>query len=164
MGAGGTAAGRKPGLAVGDTVEIGSFGFTGTVVGEPDDSQKIEVLVGSARIRIELSRVRKSGTTLPSETHLETSVKLAPGRAGTLASGEIDLRGLRLHEALERLDDYLDTALAQGMAQVRIVHGKGTGVLRQGVWRHLANHDAASEFDFAPRERGGDGATEVTLA
>ncbi|MDA1036684.1 MAG: endonuclease MutS2, partial [Chloroflexi bacterium] len=156
--------GRKPGLVVGDQVEIGSFGFIGRVVGEPDDNQKVEILVGSARIRIELSRLRKSGTKLPGETHIETSIKLAAGRAGSPASGEVDLRGLRLHEALERLDDYLDTALAQGMAQVRIIHGKGTGVLRQGVWRHLANHAAVSEFDFAPRDRGGDGATEVTLA
>jgi DNA mismatch repair protein MutS2 len=156
--------GRKPGLVVGDTVDIGSFGFTGTVVSVPDDNQKIGVLVGSAQIKIELSRLRKSGTTLPSKTRIDTSVKLAPGRAGGPTNGELDLRGLRLHEALERLDDYLDKALAQGMAEVRIIHGKGTGVLRQGVWRHLANHDVASEFDFAPRDRGGDGATEVTLA
>jgi DNA mismatch repair protein MutS2 len=151
-------------LVVGDTVDIGSFGFTGTVVSVPDDNQKIGVLVGSAQIKIELSRLRKSGTTLPSKTRIDTSVKLAPGRAGGPTNGELDLRGLRLHEALERLDDYLDKALAQGMAEVRIIHGKGTGVLRQGVWRHLANHDVASEFDFAPRDRGGDGATEVTLA
>jgi len=155
--------GRKPGLTVGDTVEIGSFGFTGTVVSEPDDNQKIDILVGSARIKIELSRLRKSGTKLPSETHIDTSIKLAVGRVGSPDSSEIDLRGLRLHEAVERLDDYLDTALARGVAQVRIIHGKGTGVLRQGVWRHLANHGAVSEFDFAPRDRGGDGATEVTL-
>jgi DNA mismatch repair protein MutS2 len=156
--------GRKPGLTVGDTVEIGSFGFTGTVVSEPDDNQKIDILVGSARIKIELSRLRKSGTKLPSETHIDTSIKLAVGRVGSPDSSELDLRGLRLHEAVELLDDYLDTALARGEVQVRIIHGKGTGVLRQGVWRHLANHSAVSEFDFAPRDRGGDGATEVTLA
>jgi DNA mismatch repair protein MutS2 len=95
---------------------------------------------------------------------IETSIKLAPGRSGAAANAELDLRGLRLHDALERLDDYLDAALAQGMSHARIIHGKGTGALRQGVWRHLAGHGAIEEFDFAPRDRGGDGATEVSLA
>ena len=67
-------------------------------------------------------------------------------------------------EALERVDAYLDSALAQGVRHVRIVHGKGTGALRQGVWHHLASHPIGAAFDFAPPERGGDGATEVELA
>jgi DNA mismatch repair protein MutS2 len=154
---------RKRAIAVGDTVEIGSLGFVGTVLTEPDADHKLEVLVGSARIRMEVSRLRKAEAG-PRETTIETSVMLAPGRAGSPASGELDLRGMRLHEALERLDDYLDAALAQGMQQVRIVHGKGTGALRQGVWRHLAGHSAIEGYEFAPRERGGDGATEVELA
>jgi DNA mismatch repair protein MutS2 len=157
-------AGRKSVIAVGDMVEIGSMGFSGKVLSEPDDDQKVEVLVGSARIKMEISRIRKAGRAGPGEVKIETSIKLAPGRSGAPANAELDLRGLRLHEALERLDDYLDAALAQGMTAARIIHGKGTGALRQGVWRHLANHGAIDEFDFAPRDRGGDGATEITLA
>ena len=163
-GRGAKPAGRKSAIVVGDTVEIGSLGFTGTVLTDPDEDRRLEILVGSARIRIELSRLRKSGATPDPESRIETSVKLAPGRAGAPNGGEIDLRGLRLHEAVERLDDYLDGALAQDMQYVRIIHGKGTGALRQGVWRHLAGHPAIAEFEFAPSERGGDGATEVTLA
>ena len=157
-------AGRKSVIAVGDMVEIGSMGFSGKVLSDPDDDQKVEVLVGSARIKMEISRIRKAGRAGPGEVKIETSIKLAPGRSGAPANAELDLRGLRLHEALERLDDYLDAALAQGMTAARIIHGKGTGALRQGVWRHLANHGAIDEFDFAPRDRGGDGATEITLA
>ena len=156
--------GRKSAISVGDTVEIGSMGFSGTVVSVPDDDQKVEVQVGSARIRMEMSRLRKAGPAAPGDVHIETSIKLAPGRAGAHAEVELDLRGLRLHDAVERLDDYLDNALAQGLTHVRIIHGKGTGALRQGVWRHLANHGAIDQFDFAPQYRGGDGATEVTLA
>jgi DNA mismatch repair protein MutS2 len=157
-------AGRKSAIAVGDIVEIGSMGFSGKVLSEPDSDEKVEVLVGSARIKMEISRIRKAGPVGPGEVKIETSIKLAPGRSGALADAELDLRGLRLHEALERLDDYLDAALAQGMTHARIIHGKGTGALRQGVWHHLANHAAIDEFDFAPRDRGGDGATEITLA
>jgi len=155
--------GRKTAIAIGDNVEIGSMGFAGTVVSAPDDDQKVEVLVGSARIRMETSRLRKAGTAAP-PVHIETSIKLAPGRSATPAEVELDVRGMRLYEAVERLDDYLDNALAQGLTHVRIIHGKGTGVLRKGVWGHLANHGAIDQFDFAPNDRGGDGATEITLA
>jgi DNA mismatch repair protein MutS2 len=156
-------AGRKTTIAVGDNVEIGSMGFAGKVVSAPDDDQKVEVLVGSARIRVDTSRLRKAGAVSP-PTHVETSIKLAPGRSGAPAEVELDLRGMRLHESLERLDDYLDNALAQGLTHARIIHGKGTGALRKGVWLHLANHGAIDQFDFAPNDRGGDGATEITLA
>ena len=156
-------AARKSAIAIGDMVTIGSLGFTGTVLTVPDEDHRLEVLVGSARIKMELSRLRKADAG-PAETFVETSVTLAPGRAAAATGGELDLRGLRLHDALERLDDYLDSALAQGMQQVRIIHGKGTGALRQGVWRHLSGHAAIARFDYAPRDRGGDGATEVELA
>jgi DNA mismatch repair protein MutS2 len=156
--------GRKSAIVVGDLVEIGSMGFVGKVLTEPDDDQKVEVLVGSARIKMEVARIRKTGPPEPGEIKIQTSIKLAPGRSGAPANAELDLRGMRLHEALERLDDYLDAALAQGMSAARIIHGKGTGALRQGVWRHLAKHGAIDEFDFAPNDRGGDGATEITLA
>ncbi|MEX2598558.1 MAG: endonuclease MutS2 [Dehalococcoidia bacterium] len=153
----------KPALAIGDTVEIGSLGFTGKVLTDPDDDSKVEVLVGSARIRTELSRLRKKGAA-PEKERVHTSVRLNPSKALVGAEQEVDLRGLRLHDALERLDGFLDQALAQGVSHVRIIHGKGTGALRQGVWRHLATHSASAGFDFAPRDRGGDGATELELA
>ena len=153
---------RAP-FSVGDTVEIGSLGFTGQVLSEPDADQKVEVLVGSARIKMETARLKKAGAA-PADTRVYTSIQLAPEKAGRITQMELDLRGLRLHEALERLDSYLDDSLSHGLTHVRIIHGKGTGTLRQGVWHHLANHPTIDAFDFAPRERGGDGATEVTLA
>jgi len=157
-------AARKRTLAVGDIVQIGSLGFTGTVLTEPDDDQKLEVLVGSARIKMEASRLRKTDGTQGGTPIEQPSIQLTRDLAPGSTSGELDLRGLRLHDAVERLDDYLDRALAQDMQSVRIIHGKGTGALRQGVWRHLAGHAAIASFDYAPRERGGDGATEVELA
>ena len=113
---------------------------------------------------MEISRLRKVGSIGPQETRIETRIELAPGRSKEQVKTELDLRGLRLHDALEKLDAYLDAAVSQGMPHARIIHGKGTGVLRQGVWRHLASHDAIEEFDYAAHDHGGDGATEVTLA
>ncbi len=155
---------RKAVVEVGDTVEIGPLGLTGKVLTSPDGDSKVEVQVGSAKVRMELSRLRKVGEPLMEKAPVQTSVRLDPSKALVGVAQELDLRGLRLQEALERLDAYLDQAVAQGVTHVRIIHGKGTGALRQGVWRHLATHPAAEAFDFAPREQGGDGATEVALA
>ena len=153
---------RKVAIAVGDTVSIGPLGFTGTVVTAPGDDKKAEVLVGSARIRMDVERLRKVGSS-PDQRPGRITVSLRPDGPVLGAEPELDLRGLRLHESLERLDAFLDTALAQGSRRLRVIHGKGTGVLRQGVWKHLAGHPGVGRFDFAPREAGGDGATEVEL-
>ncbi len=154
---------RRTPISPGDIVEIGALGFTGEVLSGPGPDAKVDVLVGTARIRLELARLRKVGEGAPrppSTTH----VTLSPKEPFAAEGSELDIRGMRLHEALERLDAYLDSALAHGVERVRIVHGKGTGALRQGVWHHLAGHPNGAAFDFAPPERGGDGATEVELA
>jgi DNA mismatch repair protein MutS2 len=65
--------------------------------------------------------------------------------------------------ALEKLDEYLDAALLGSRAQVRVVHGHGTGRLRDAVRAHLARHAAVATSAAAPPQQGGDGATVVTL-
>ena len=76
----------------------------------------------------------------------------------------MDVRGKRADDAVEALETYLDAALAHGLARVRVIHGKGTGALRNAVWRRLAAGREAASYALAPRERGGEGATEVELA
>lgn len=157
------ARGRKAELRAGETVEVGALGLTGTVLAAPDASARVEVLVGSARLRLEASRLRRTGeASEPREGR--SSITLAEPRHAASSGDEIDIRGARVPEALEQLDAYIDAATARGMGRVRIVHGKGAGALRQAVWRHLAGNRAVGGYAFAPRERGGDGATEVELA
>ena len=155
---------RRGALAVGDVVEVSPLGFTGTVTAAPDDAQRVEVLVGSARIRLDASRLHKVAGAPEPPAPGRVSVRLRADRPVLGSEPELDLRGLRLHESLERLDRFLDDALAQGAARVRIIHGKGTGVLRQGVWKHLASHPAVRRYDFASAQQGGDGATDVEFA
>ena len=54
-------------------------------------------------------------------------------------------------------------ALVQDRKQVVVIHGKGTGVLRHGIWRHLALHESIHHYDFAPSDSGGDGVTVIEL-
>jgi len=157
-------ASRRAAIAEGDTVEIGSLGFTGQVLSGPDADKRVEVRIGSARLWMDASRLRRVDAPLAdTAARPHTSIRLSPERQAIGAEPEVDLRGMRAADALEKLDDHLDAALAQGRPGVRVVHGKGTGALRRAVWEHLAGHNGVARFDFAPPNRGGDGATEVEL-
>jgi len=79
-------------------------------------------------------------------------------------SGEVHLRRLTVEEALLKLDKYLDDALMAGLWQVRVVHGKGTGTLRQVVHRVLAKHPLVKSYRLGGYGEGGAGVTIVELA
>ena len=150
-------------LAEGDLVEVAPLGMRGTVVSAPPGGGRVEVLVGSARIRVDAKQARRLGRA-PQPRPPATGIQLRPDRPLMGVEPEVDLRGMGLQDAMERLDHFLDDALAEGRSRIRVVHGKGTGVLRDGVWRHLAGHRSVGSYAFAARERGGDGATDVELA
>ena len=79
-------------------------------------------------------------------------------------SNEVHLRHLTVDEALLKLDKYLDDALMAGLWQVRVVHGKGTGTLRQVVHRVLAKHPLVKSYRLGGYGEGGAGVTIVELA
>ncbi len=79
-------------------------------------------------------------------------------------SDEVHLRRLTVEEALLKLDKYLDDALMAGLWQVRVVHGKGTGTLRQVVHRVLAKHPLVKSYRLGGYGEGGAGVTIVELA
>jgi len=123
----------------------------------------VEVLVGSARVRLNAASLKRVGSARAPRPAGVTSIQLVEDRLALPLDPELDLRGLRLQESLERLDQFLDSALTMGRHHVRVIHGKGTGTLRQGVWKHLANHLSVQHYDFADAQHGGNGATEVEL-
>jgi len=76
---------------------------------------------------------------------------------------ELDLHSLTVEEALPRLDELLYAAYQSGLYRVWVVHGKGTGILRREVGRHLANHPLVKSYGPADTSHGGIGATQVEL-
>ena len=84
------------------------------------------------------------------------------GRARSVASS-LDLRGARVDEALEALSRYLDDASLAGLEQVTIIHGLGTGALRDAVRAQAGSHPLVKSFRAGERGEGGDGATIVRL-
>jgi DNA mismatch repair protein MutS2 len=77
---------------------------------------------------------------------------------------ELDLHALTVVEALPKLDEFLHSSFRAGYYRVRIVHGKGTGVLKLEVGRYLSGHPLVLAYRFADTWHGGVGATEVDLS
>ncbi|HEY8492433.1 MAG TPA: Smr/MutS family protein [Myxococcota bacterium] len=84
----------------------------------------------------------------------------APSRGG---SERCDVRGLRVEEAIAELERALDRAALAHRARLEVVHGIGTGALRDAVRAHLAGSPYVERFGPAPPEAGGEGVTEITL-
>jgi DNA mismatch repair protein MutS2 len=76
---------------------------------------------------------------------------------------EVDLRGLTAEEAIEALDRHLDGAILAGYPSVRIIHGKGTGVLRTRVKNYLEKHAQVTSFELGQWNEGGAGVTVAKL-
>ena len=75
----------------------------------------------------------------------------------------LDLRGKRYEEAMQELDAFIDQALLNNMSQVDIIHGIGTGVIRDAVTQYLRRHRHVKSFEYAPQSAGGSGCTIATL-
>ena len=76
---------------------------------------------------------------------------------------DLDLHGCTVDEALPKIDAFLNDTYRAGLHYVRIVHGKGSGILRREVGRYLGSHPLVKSFHLADRYGGSIGATEVTL-
>ncbi len=77
---------------------------------------------------------------------------------------ELNLRGMRAEEALDKLDAYLGEAYASGMPFARIIHGKGTGRLRQVIREALKNSSYVSSYEEGGEKEGGEGVTVAHFA
>lgn len=102
--------------------------------------------------------VKKSSNKLPNVT-INT---ITSGEAAN-TSGELDIRGSRVHEIGDIVRQFVDDSSIQGLTSVRIIHGDGTGALREAIRVLLSKHSLVSSFSAAPRNRGGNGATIVDL-
>jgi len=85
-------------------------------------------------------------------------------RAPAYAAQEIEVRGQTLDEALPKIDKFLDDGFRAGVPRMRVVHGKGTGKMRNAVRAMLTKHPLVKGFDFAAPNEGGEGVTVVDMA
>ena len=148
--------------AVGDTVWVPSLNQRGQLL--KLGGKQAEVQIGSMRMTVPAQDLQSVAPppALPTVPAKLVATKLRATATAT-TEPEIHLRGMRVDEALLELDRYLDAAMLAGLREVRIVHGKGTGALRQAVTARLADYPHVGRARVAPREQGGDGVTLVEL-
>lgn len=127
-------------------------------------AERIEVDLGGLRLWAKLTDlVQPSAPKLSEQERRKISVSFDAASASA-PQLELNVRGMTASEAIRELDLYLDKLLLAGLTHGYIVHGKGTGVLRREIRRHLATLRHVKSFDSAPPHQGGDGVTIVELA
>ncbi len=148
-------------LRLGERVTVSTLNAEGvvTALGESD----AEVQIGTIRVRARLSDLfKKSG-----EPVLEEKKKVAARETSVPNSKspgmEVDLRGLMADDALDKMERYLEQAYLSGLPFVRIIHGKGTGKLRQAVREALRGHEYVKTFEEGGDKEGGEGVTVAKL-
>ncbi|MBQ6847517.1 MAG: endonuclease MutS2 [Clostridia bacterium] len=148
----------------GDIVIVADLGQDATVIDVKPDKCEAYVMLGAIKMWVSFENLRLKRKNAPS-TELKKTRKVTGmmSRANREVSGEIDIRGLDSNEALLELDRYIDNAIVSGLETVRIIHGKGTGVLRQSVGSHLRSHKAIKSFRLGTFGEGENGVTIAEL-
>ncbi|MCL4514697.1 MAG: endonuclease MutS2 [Firmicutes bacterium] len=172
-------------IQVGETVYAAALGQNVQILARPNSSGEVLVQAGIMKVTVKEADLepavaedgQKEKPTWREAGRQGGSVRAAAFKAaaydtgiGTLAkaktasiSPELDLRGLTVEEAWEKTDKYLDDAFLAGLPQIRIIHGKGTGALRQAIRDRLRAHPNVGSFRFGAFNEGGDGVTVVDL-
>jgi DNA mismatch repair protein MutS2 len=160
-------------LKVGERVRLANLNTEGIIT--TLSGEEAEVMVGSIRVRAKTEDLRrkeeeppaddakqpvkgkKAATPLPQDRPSSVRLASSPGL-------ELDLRGQNSEDALDMLETYLDKAYLAGMPFVRIIHGKGTGKLRQVVRESLRSHPHVKSFEEGGEKEGGEGVTVAKIA
>lgn len=154
--------GDRPAWRVGDRARSASGGWEGRVAALDKDGNRATLEAGGMRVAVDLDDLVPAVTPVAPSTPSTNVSAVTMSRARSVASS-LDLRGARVEEALETLSRYLDDASLAGLRSVVIIHGLGTGALRDAVRATAASHPLVSAVRAGERGEGGDGATIVTL-
>lgn len=154
-------------LRIGMKVQVISLGMEGVIIGLSEN--EAEVQIGRLRLRSRFADLRHPGSQVDEEVKpkpvkvsvpetRKTSPEPKPG-----PGMELDIRGQRAEDALDLLDRYIDSAYSSGLPFVRIIHGKGTGRLRQVIREALHASTQVQRFESGMDNEGGDGVTIAHL-
>ena len=152
---------KKRAPKIGDDIIVLSYGQRGTLTNQLKDG-RWEAQVGLIKMTLEEKEfdLVQAQQETPVKKKQVNIVKRAGGKG---PQARLDLRGKRYEEAMKALDAFIDQALLNNMAQVDIIHGIGTGVIREGVTKYLQRNKQVKSFGYAPQNAGGSGATIVTF-
>lgn len=146
-------------ITVGEEVFLPSLNMKVIVLSKPDNKGEVLVQAGIMKINAKANELRGTKGISTKRTIKKREANLNLNRV----ANSIDLRGMDAEEAIYNVDKYLDDAYVSGLNEVTIIHGKGTGVLRQSIAEMLRKHPHAKNFRLGEYGEGGNGVTVVEL-
>ncbi|MBD1492301.1 endonuclease MutS2 [Weissella confusa] len=147
---------KSQNIEAGDTVLVREYGQQGTVKRKLKDG-KFEVQKGILKMVLAEDEIEKQNVAeVKSEQKAAPKPRVNTSKAVNRAnaSATLDLRGQRYEAAMSELDQFIDRALLNNLPSVEIIHGKGTGAIRQGVQEYLRSHRAVKNFNFTGPDQG----------
>ena len=147
-------------VRIGEHVEIVHLQTKGTVLSLPNRKGEVQIQAGIVKLNAHLSQLRVIEKPKPQKSKVVNKVALSQKAPVAM---QVDIRGMNLEEGISAVDNYLASATLAGLHEVTIVHGKGTGVLRVGIQRHLKKHMQVKKYRDGLYGEGEQGVTIVTL-
>ena len=148
---------------INDEVFVNTIGKKATVLKVDLSSGRVYVSAGAIRLWVSLDELRVAVTKPDNKTRKPRTVTGIASRAERSIAGEIDIRGMASDEAIIELDRYIDNAVLSGITDIRIIHGKGTGVLRKAVQAHLKHHKNIESYRLGVFGEGENGVTVAQI-
>lgn len=147
-------------LKLGDIVIIEGINERAEVISEPDNNGNIKLQMGILKMDSNIKNVTKIEGDSKTEKNIQ---KVYNAKKAMNISPTLDLRGQRYDDAMRNLDKYLDDAMLAGLSKAKIIHGKGTGALINGVTENLKNDKRIADFRLGDDKEGGYGVTIVSF-
>ncbi len=149
-------------IEVGDEVEVLGMGEVGEVISNPNKKGDVQVQIGIMKINANIKNLKfvESKEVKKANTNIKNIIK---NKTNTNINRELDLRGYNIEEAIYVIDKFLDDAYIVGLKEVFLIHGKGTGALRQGVQNYLKRNKHVKSFRIGSYSEGGTGVTAVEI-
>ena len=151
-------------LKKGDEVYVVTLDKTGYLLEEPDRSGKVLAQIGIIKTKVKVSDLQliedEVKIKMDGKTQKISQVRVSVSRD---FKGEVDLRGMTGDEAWSVVDKYFDDAAIAGFHTVRLIHGKGTGALRNALWAYLKKDKRVASFRIGQFGEGDGGVTVVEL-
>lgn len=154
---------------VGDKVRLKKLNKEGEIIELSEDKEEAVIQAGPMKVNVDISRLEQVDES-DQQTEVsnnsngvnnDTNIGSLKNKKSRHISPKLDLRGLRAIEAKEKVDKYLDDAYLANISKAEIVHGKGSGVLREVVHDLLDEHSQIDEYRLGGKDEGGSGVTIV---
>ncbi len=150
-------------LKRGDHVLIFDIDKKGILASDPDSNGNVFVQAGIMKTKVNVNKLRLLEPEKVTMQNKKVSTKNVRGKMQRTPSLELDIRGCAVDEGIHELDMFIDNAVLTGAGIITVIHGKGTGVLRQGIQNHLKKHPSVKSFRSGVFGEGEDGVTVIEL-